>query len=107
VVAFTATAAWNLATWIVCLMLFAYSFSYYRKFKGGKLGRVGVYAVAISGELSIAFFLSFIFNLEGVSVINLYGISIKDLGLLIAMVFGVLALRETNLFWNPQTAMSR
>ncbi len=104
---FSVSAAWNLASFVVCLAFLVYGLRLYKEFRGGKLSRGYSFTLGAILVALLTFFVSLALNLVGVTPLATYGVSVKDGGILISLVLFTLALRELSLFWNPKTTMSR
>lgn len=94
------SAVWNLVTALVFLAAAVYSYRLSRLFKGGKIARTNVLATWAFVVAFITFLVSFLFNLADYSPTSSLGISVKDLGVLIAGVLIMASLREAARFWN-------
>jgi hypothetical protein len=67
-------------------------------FKGGKISKANTLAFWGFVAAFVTFFVSFLFNLVDFSPTSSYGISVKDLGVLIAGLLIMASLRESSRF---------
>lgn len=98
---------WNLISGVASLLVLFYAYRIYRTFKGGKLGRSTRLTLWAILTLLATFFLSLFLDLENINATLTYGVSIKDLGVLVAIVFMGLSLRDSALFWSVSTTPTR
>lgn len=101
--ALTTSEMWNLASSVVSLVVAAYAYRLFSTFKGGNLSRGNGYILLGILVGFATFLLSFMFSYEGVNPVVEFGISVKNVGMLIAFGFVGLGLREFSRFWNPST----
>jgi uncharacterized membrane protein YbhN (UPF0104 family) len=95
-----ASAVWNIVTALAFLGAVVYSYRLGRMFKGGKISKTNTYALWGFVAAFLTFLISFVFNLASFSPTTSYGISVKDLGILIAGVLIMASLREASRFWS-------
>ena len=99
---FNAEAAWDLATAIVIAVVILYSMYLYQIFKGGRLSKAYTLELCGFGVLLATFALRFLLDLAGIDPVQSFGISVRDVGVLIAVILLALSVREMKIFWRNE-----
>ncbi|MDG6901522.1 MAG: hypothetical protein JRM80_06125 [Nitrososphaerota archaeon] len=97
---FDLEGAWDLATTVILAFALYFAYGLYVAFKGGKLQRA---QAAFMGGLAIlltAFVFRTLFDLAGVDPVNVYGISVRDLGIVFGALFLCWSAWELGRFWR-------
>jgi len=95
----TVLELWNLASFAASLVVFVFAYRLYVTLRGGPISHAYSLILTAIGVLSATFFISLLFNLAGISPVTSYGISIRDIGVLAAVIMIGYALRSSHLFW--------
>ena len=94
-------AAWNLASAMAFAVGIVYAYRLHLNFRGGKLTRGYQYSLLALVVLFATFIVSILFNFADITTTTSYGISVRDLGILIAGFLFIGSLREASKFWIP------
>jgi len=98
---------WNIASFLVSLVVLVSAYRLYSTFRGGKLSRGYAYLLSAIVVAALTFLVSFALDYAGVNPTVTYGISVKDTGVLLALILVGLGLTDISAFWNPQTPINR
>jgi hypothetical protein len=93
-------AIWDSVTLAVILMAFFYAWRTFSIFRGGPLGRPYGYAVAGGGVILIAWILRLILDFEGINPVAVFGISVRDVAVMISAALFLVAGRGLVKFWT-------
>jgi hypothetical protein len=100
--AFTADGAWNLATAVALGVTLYYTYGVWSAFKGGKIEKSYAYMVWGVAVLLLAFVVRFAFDLADITPIDVYGVSVRDCGVLVALVLFCFSARGLRQFWRGE-----
>jgi hypothetical protein len=99
---FTADAIWSLGTIAAVAVALFYASSLSRQFKGGKLENGHRYLLYSFAVLLVAFIARLILDLIQVQPVTAFGVSVRDVGVVVAMVFIAASLGQISRVWrNP------
>jgi hypothetical protein len=96
-----ALAAWNLASAMAFAVGIVYAYRLHLNFRGGELTRVYQFSLLALVVLFVTFVISILFNFANVTTTTSYGVSVRDMGILIAGFLFIGSLREASKFWIP------
>jgi len=93
-------AIWDFATILVLIGATFYAWILYAKFKGGPLGRPNMYALLGILILLMSFLVRLLLDLQGIDAVDAYGVSVKDLAIIVSVFFFGAGARGLARFWT-------
>ena len=96
---FEVDIVWDLAALIVALVAFFYIRRLESMFRGGTYGKAYGYYYAAVAALAVAFGIRVVLDYFEVDP-TAYGLSVRDAGIVLAVVFLLLGFRASAKFWN-------
>lgn len=91
---------WDTLTIAVLVASTFFAWRVYGSFKGGPLGRPYLLGVLGSATLLVAFLVRLSLDFQGIRAVDAYGISVKDVAIIVAVVFFGAGAWDLGRFWR-------